>query len=186
MRKNRVLELHLDTLQQQQQQGQDLGDELVTSENNSVVGIENSENCHTTIESTGTTSGSYSRVESNSSICSTINSHIMNMVCKIHSNNRICVSGTPFGHNKLYDIYNLLKFLYIQPLSYQFYWNNIIYKPILYIPLQKRLNILYFLFKNRILRRTKQKIKKELDLPELQIVKQTLTFSTFEVILSFL
>ena len=76
MRKNRVLELHLDTLQQQQQQGQDLGDELVTSENNSVVGIENSENCHTTIESTGTTSGSYSRIESNSSICSTINSHI--------------------------------------------------------------------------------------------------------------
>ena len=117
---------------------------------------------------------------------STINSHIMNMVCKIHSNNRICVSGTPFGHNKLYDIYNLLKFLYIQPISYQFYWNNIIYKPILYIPLQKRLNILYFLFKNRILRRTKQKIKKELDLPELQIVKQTLTFSTFEVFLSFL
>lgn len=121
-------------------------------------------------------------VDETQNIESASTSQVLSMACKIQSVRRVCVSGTPFGSGRLSDLYSLCQFLRIEPYnSHSRAWQAIIEAPVLHLSTACRLQWLRGMFRSLTLRRTKEMIQTQLELPEHTITTKPLVFSTFEV-----
>jgi len=119
-------------------------------------------------------------VDETQNIESTTTSQILIIACKVRSMYRICVSGTPFGSGRISDLYSLCQFLQITPYSDLYAWRTL-ESPVLHTTTQYRMGVLYTMFSNITLRRTKEMVREQLGLPEHSVITKPLHFSTFEV-----
>lgn len=108
-------------------------------------------------------------------------SQTLNMACRIPSQHRISVSGTPLGTGRLSDLHSLSMFLRIEPLCQRSIWSRLIERPVVPVPALWRVHVLQSLFGAITIRRTKDMIREQLALPRHSVVTHILQFSTFEV-----
>eukprot|EP01031_Cornospumella_fuschlensis_P031877 gene31877-38542_t len=108
-------------------------------------------------------------------------SHALQISCKLHTRCRICVSGTPIGHNSLSDLSSLMQFLRIHPfVATRKAWTTILTNPRPSIAASVRLQWITDMFKQIMLRRTKESVLSQLGLPPRVSTTRYLVFSQFE------
>eukprot|EP01031_Cornospumella_fuschlensis_P031875 gene31875-38540_t len=108
-------------------------------------------------------------------------SHALQISCKLHTRCRICVSGTPIGHNSLSDLSSLMQFLRIQPfVATRNAWTTILTNPRPSIVASVRLQWITDMFKQIMLRRTKESVLSQIGLPPRVSTTRYLVFSQFE------
>jgi SNF2 family DNA or RNA helicase len=106
---------------------------------------------------------------------------------KIHSSRRLSVSGTPMGHLNVTDLKSLAIFLRIPP----FYdrdprsalWDSLFMKPKLPISSLKQFSLLCDIFGRKTLRRTRDTVGDQMEVPEKKNIVKFLQLSGFETAL---
>lgn len=107
---------------------------------------------------------------------------ILKMSCKLRSERRVSVSGTPFGNNKLHDLYNLVQFLKIPPFDMDKHmWQTLFEQNNLFLAREVRLSWLKQLLQPIVLRRTKAMVSNQLQLKQGMTLLRPLKLSPFEV-----
>ena len=110
-------------------------------------------------------------------------SQSLSLCTRISSDCRLCVTGTPLGHNRLSDLHSLCHFLHIQPYGFlgKREWLCVFGEKSLLGNEKIRNKWLCDMFSNVMLRRTKNVLLEQLRLLPTVVAIRTIHFSGFEV-----